>query len=83
MCWESFSVSNAFVHYMIQGITVESSKVVENIKKHSYPCQEDCGKYTIQSPDGYKFHILNKQTTGGNYICILNQLSTLYKLFSC
>ena len=50
-----------------QGLTVHSPKVVENIKKNNYPFQEAGGIYTIESPDGYKFHIQDTQTTGGNY----------------
>lgn len=46
------------------GITVHSPKVIENIKKHNYPCTEKDGIHTIKSPDGYMFHILNQSVKG-------------------
>lgn len=55
----SYRLGNDFL-----GITIESPKVIENIKKQNYPFQEKSGVYTIQSPDGYKFHIYDSQTEG-------------------
>lgn len=55
----SYKLGNDFL-----GITIDSPKVIENIKKQNYPFQEVGGVYTIQSPDGYKFHIQNSQATG-------------------
>lgn len=46
------------------GITIHSQDVIKNIKKHSYPSTEHDGVHTVQSPDGYKFHIVNKNVKG-------------------
>ena len=51
--------------HCFQGITIHSPKVIENIKKKNYPSEEVGGVVTVQSPDGYKFHICDKQTEGG------------------
>ena len=42
--------------------------MIENIKKQNYPFKDVGGVYTIQSPDGYKFHIHNSQPTGGTTV---------------
>ena len=51
--------------YSFQGITINSPKVIENIKRNNYPCEDVGGVLTVQSPDGYKFHICDSQTDGG------------------
>lgn len=55
----SYKLGNDFL-----GITINSPTVIENIRKHNYPCQDVGGVFTVQSPDGYKFHIHNVKTDG-------------------
>ncbi|KAL4224022.1 Glyoxalase domain-containing protein 4 [Mactra antiquata] len=48
------------------GITIQSTDVIENIQKHNYPYTEKDGIVSVQSPDGYMFHIVNQTTTDGD-----------------
>ncbi|WAR01276.1 GLOD4-like protein [Mya arenaria] len=48
----------------LMGITIHSPVVVENIKKHNYPCNENNGVLTVTSPDGYPFNIVNESASG-------------------
>lgn len=49
----------------LQGITIKSPSVIENIAKNNYPSTVNDGVYTIQSPDGYPFHVINEACSGG------------------
>jgi len=55
----SYKLGNDFM-----GITVSSSQVIENIKKHNYPSTVKDGVYTVASPDGYMFHVVNENCSG-------------------
>ncbi|XP_060593268.1 glyoxalase domain-containing protein 4-like [Ruditapes philippinarum] len=55
----SYKLGNDFM-----GITVYSKSVLDNIKKYNYPSTETDGIVTVKSPDGYMFHIENKQNDG-------------------
>lgn len=46
------------------GITVNSPSAIENIKNNNYPSTVKDGVHTVNSPDGYMFHIVNEQSKG-------------------
>jgi len=48
-----------------QGLTIHSKTAVANVKQHSYPVteqQDSC--MTVESPDGYKFTLVDQDVTG-------------------
>ncbi|XP_033118917.1 glyoxalase domain-containing protein 4-like [Anneissia japonica] len=48
-----------------QGITVESSKAVENARKVDWPLKKvDDDTFIAEAPGGYKFYLVNKPETG-------------------
>eukprot|EP00794_Sanderia_malayensis_P014014 gene14014-15472_t len=48
-----------------QGLTIHSKSVIPNAKKFNYPFAEITkDEYVLQSPDGYKFAILEKESAG-------------------
>ena len=42
------------------GLTIKSSKVLENAKKNNWPVKDDELKY-LEAPGGYRFYILDEE----------------------
>ncbi|XP_041348876.1 glyoxalase domain-containing protein 4-like isoform X2 [Gigantopelta aegis] len=51
----SYKLGNDFL-----GITILGKAILDRAKAQNYPVTEENGKTVLQSPDGYKFHIENK-----------------------
>lgn len=45
------------------GITIQSKGIIERAKAINYPFTEEDNKYTLKSPDGYTFYVLDNQNT--------------------
>ncbi len=57
----SYELGNDF-----ESITIHSKSAVSNAKKSSFKVEQK-DKYTIiESPDGYKFHLVDEEAQNGN-----------------
>ncbi|XP_071944056.1 glyoxalase domain-containing protein 4-like [Antedon mediterranea] len=57
---KSYEIGNDF-----QGITIESSKAIENAKKVDWPLTKLCDDtFVAVAPGGYKFYLVNKPESG-------------------
>lgn len=46
-----------------KAITIRSKDVIERARANDWPMQEENGKFVMQAPGGYKYHIINEQST--------------------
>ncbi|XP_020282801.1 glyoxalase domain-containing protein 4 [Pseudomyrmex gracilis] len=44
-----------------KAITIRSKDVIERARANKWPVQEENGKFVMQAPGGYKYHIINEQ----------------------
>ena len=59
----------------LQGITILSKSIPDQAKAQNYPVTEENGLMVLQSPDGYKFYIENKDPNNNAgtviYMCLI------------
>ena len=49
-----------------QGLTIHSKDILQKAASNSWPVGEENGTKYIDSPDGYRFHIVDSDAKGGN-----------------
>lgn len=55
-----------------RAITIRSKDIIERARTNNWPIHEEDGKFVVQAPGGYKYHIINEQRpTSGGKIFIL------------
>ncbi|KAH0944926.1 hypothetical protein HN011_001363 [Eciton burchellii] len=46
-----------------KAITIRSKSIIERARANDWPMDEENGKFVLRAPGGYKYHIINEQST--------------------
>lgn len=64
-----------------KAITIRSKDVIERARANNWPMHEENGKFVMQAPGGYKYHIINEQpSTNSGKIYFIFLLSQKYNI---
>lgn len=57
-----------------KAITIHSKDIIKRARDNGWPMQEENGKFVMQAPGGYKYHIINEQHSANSGECKVKQL---------
>ncbi|KAL0105933.1 hypothetical protein PUN28_015981 [Cardiocondyla obscurior] len=49
-----------------KSITIYSKEVIDRARANGWPVQEENGKFVVEAPGGYKYHIVNESSTNSD-----------------
>jgi len=50
-----------------KAITIRSKGIIERARANDWPMHEENGKFVLHAPGGYKYHIINEQSSNSEY----------------